>query len=92
MTHNEKKSLYESIMRNVAKTVKRKLNESLATQKNDINIYIESSDCWILITEKDVVRKSLMQEQDKTMQEIAFVLNKLKKKLLKRNQVRYYLI
>ena len=67
------------IMKNVAKTVKRKLNESLATQKYDINIYIESSDCLISITEKDIVRKSLMQEQDKTMQEIAFVLNKLKK-------------
>ena len=55
MTYNEKKSLYESIMKNVAKTVKRKLNESLATQKYDINIYIESSDCLISITEKDVV-------------------------------------
>ena len=28
MTYNEKKSLYESIMKDVAKTVKRKLNES----------------------------------------------------------------
>jgi len=28
MTHNEKKSLYESIMKNVAKTVKRMINET----------------------------------------------------------------
>ena len=28
MTYNEKKSLYESIMKDVAKAVKRKLNES----------------------------------------------------------------
>ena len=48
MTYNEKKSLYESIMKDVAKTVKRKLNESTVTndyiteqyvdEENDINV------------------------------------------------------
>ena len=79
MTYNEKKSLYESIMKDVAKTVKNKLNESLENQRYTISVYSEKIDCLILITEKDITKSALMQDQDKTMQEIAFVLNRLKK-------------
>jgi hypothetical protein len=35
MTYNEKKSLYESIMKDVAKTVKRRLNESDLISRED---------------------------------------------------------
>ncbi len=35
MTYNEKKSLYESIMKDIAKTVKYKINEVSAGKLND---------------------------------------------------------
>ena len=50
MTYNEKKSLYESIMKDIAKTVKRKINEAgvasladsihglIVDTKNDIKV------------------------------------------------------
>ena len=38
MTYNEKKSLYESIMKDVAKTVKNKLNEDDTSSTDDLNI------------------------------------------------------
>ena len=36
MTYNEKKSLYESIMKDVAKIVKRRINEQFDMLKNEI--------------------------------------------------------
>jgi hypothetical protein len=38
MTYNEKKSLYESIMKDVAKTVKKKINEDDTSSSDDLNI------------------------------------------------------
>ena len=39
---NKKQALYESIMRNIAKTVKRALNESMDSLENEILDYIHS--------------------------------------------------
>ena len=44
MTYNEKKSLYESIMRNVAKTVKRRLNESVEDNSDEVLFYIKDAE------------------------------------------------
>lgn len=61
MTYNEKKSLYESIMKDVAKTVKRKLNET----DNNPNMFSDISD-----RELEVILKKIQAElkirKDKT--------------------------
>ena len=41
MTYNEKKSLYESIMKEVAKTVKRKLNEAVSKDESITDQYFD---------------------------------------------------
>ena len=41
MTYNEKKSLYESIMKDVAKTVKQKINESDLSLDDYLNSVFE---------------------------------------------------
>ena len=48
MTHNEKKSLYESIMKDVAKSVKRRLNENWSDIENEMmNLYKSNrEDFW----------------------------------------------
>lgn len=42
MTYNEKKSLYESIMKDVAKTVKRRLNEDLSDVESELKELVSS--------------------------------------------------
>ena len=48
MTHNEKKSLYESIMKEVAKTVKRRINEGF----NNLNIDDSDIDWGQIVTKE----------------------------------------
>lgn len=53
MTYNEKKSLYESIMKDVVKTVKNKLNEDDTSSSDDLNIQYWKGFCksWNEFTE-----------------------------------------
>lgn len=67
MTHNEKKSLYDSIMKDVSKIVKKKLNEEFIDKlkdddlhqerdfiKEDINKSVENLYGWVYDTDTDI--------------------------------------
>ena len=87
MTYNEKKSLYESIMKNIAKTIKRQINEAEVTNLNSsskptITSFAEDNDDSFNSLESKLDSVSLLFKNNKPKEraclaiENAFQVNK----------------